>query len=53
MSAIYLSRWTFAGIQLFPFAAGLLVNVPCEGGRTTVVLCGYDDAHPVRITEAS
>jgi hypothetical protein len=41
---------TFVGIQLFPGAAALLVNVSLpDGSRTTRTLVSYDEECPVLI----
>jgi hypothetical protein len=51
VSRLYRSRWTFVGVQTFPGCMVLfLVNGP---DKSTVSMVAYDDAHPVRITEAS
>ena len=53
MSRLARQRWTICGVWTFPGGGALLVNVALPDGKpTTVCMVGYDDAHPVRITEA-
>lgn len=41
-----MNRWTFVGVQVFPFAAALLVN---NAAGSTKALVSYDDLRPVII----